>query len=407
MSTKLEEIILNLEQRIRTLEQSQKLRSVSPFLSNSLNQVSGAAKRVNINSQYYIDADGIAYLKEGYFTGSTQDIYDSDNLEGTGFLNRTDSTISFDGTTKIFTIAPVSTSFTLYIKNVKILKTTETVTIENTNGLHYIYYNASGVLSESTSVWDLLAGISPVAMVYLLGTTYRLMDERHGCSMPAVTHDYLHNSIGARYASGLSATFGNTTFSVAAGVIYDEDIKHSIGSQTQCAVFYRQSGLWNWTAKQNAYYLSSGGILQYDNAGVVDQVGSNSYVACYILATNDVDSPIISITGQRTDITLAAAIANNTFSTLSLTGLPFKEYRHIYTVILRNDATPYEQAFDHRLDSSIGVSNVAVDRYIQIITNPATPPSGYGLVYLDEADGNNPKIKTPDGSVIRLVWQEN
>lgn len=63
MSTKLEEIILDLEERIRVLEQNQKLKTASPFSSNSLNQVSGAAKRVNITDQYYIDADGVAYLK--------------------------------------------------------------------------------------------------------------------------------------------------------------------------------------------------------------------------------------------------------------------------------------------------------------------------------------------------------
>lgn len=63
MSTKLEEIILDLEQRLRKLEDTQRLRSVSPFIANSLNQVCGTAKRINISDQYYIDADGIAYLK--------------------------------------------------------------------------------------------------------------------------------------------------------------------------------------------------------------------------------------------------------------------------------------------------------------------------------------------------------
>ena len=61
--------------------------------------------------------------------------------EPTGFSNATDSSISFDDGSRTFTIQPTGASFDVYVKGKKFTKTSsETVTITNFPGNHYIYY---------------------------------------------------------------------------------------------------------------------------------------------------------------------------------------------------------------------------------------------------------------------------
>jgi hypothetical protein len=68
----------------------------------------------------------------------------------------------------------------------------------------------------------------------------------------------------------------------------------------------------------------------------------------WVFATSDPVTPIHVILGQREDTTLALARANATFAALDLAGLPSPEWVPLYRVILRNDATPYEETSDLR-----------------------------------------------------------
>jgi hypothetical protein len=364
---KLEDVLLDVKRRLIDIESrlnTDRSKNIS-IPGSSLGLTS--ARRIPISgNDYYINFDGNARLRD------VVSDYNIATFEYTGFVDRSSSSISFNSSTRLFTISAVSGTFKLYLSGTQFNIESSAVTLSNAAGLHVVYYNSSGELQESTSMWDILSGIAPVAMLYYNGTSWRVMDERHGCVMDAATHDYLHNSVGAKYGSGFTGTFGNSTFTITDGIFYDEDIKHSITQKTQCAVFYRSGSSFFWTDLQNAYFYSSGGNIYYDNAGTVTPVPANQYAAYYILATNDIGSPIISIMGQRTDTTYADALANSSFSSLSLGSLPYKEFRHLYTVIMRNDATPYEAAIDHRVDSSLGSSTVASDHTLLTNLNSAS-----------------------------------
>jgi len=283
--------------------------------------------------------------------------------EATGFPNRTDTTLAFNDSTLEFSITPTGATFDYYRAYKKITKTgAQTVTISDTTGLHFIYFDYNDDLVASLTPWDFSNGKVFVALLVWNTTInkYILCDERHGLTMDWSTHKYLHETVGTRYRSGLGGTFDDTTVSIEAGHIYDEDLDLSIGAQTNVRVMYKNGTAdFEWTDPQTIYYYTSGGSLYYNNGNTLTPVDANKYVAVWIFATNSVDYPIISVMGQRQDTLLADAKLNNTYNSLSLTGLPFAEFKVLYRVILRNDVTPYEETQDLR-----SVSNLPSGTYL-------------------------------------------
>lgn len=275
--------------------------------------------------------------------------------EPTGFLNRTSSTISFATTTYTFTITG---SHDIYIKGVKYTKPTASIQLTtDTTGLWFVYYDSSGTLTVSTTFPGFFVPL--IASVYWNTTTdqYLLGDERHGITMDGATHEWMHDTVGVRYESGLTGTFTNTTFATTLGYIHDEDNDIAIAAQTKCNVLYKNgSADWVFDPTTTLYYKVNGSNLRYNNGNTLTDVSSNDYVAYWIFATNDPACPIISIMGQRTDGTITNARANNTYESLALGVLPYKEAKLLYRVILRNDATPYEEISDYRTSANSGLS---------------------------------------------------
>jgi hypothetical protein len=204
--------------------------------------------------------------------------------------------------------------------------------------------------------------VALLATVYWNGTAGLIGDERHGILMDGSTHEYLHDTVGARYESGFAGTFADATFSIASGVYHDEDIDYALsGPFTTCRVLYKDgSANWTWTALQTQYYLEDGSSdIRYNDGNTLASAGSNQYVAYWFFVSNEPGAPLVSLMGQRVDGKLADARANNTYEGLSFGTLPFKEMKLLYRVILKNDATPYEEAQDYRT-----ISNLASGTYV-------------------------------------------
>jgi len=271
--------------------------------------------------------------------------------EPTGFVDKV-ATLSFVDATRVFTITG---AHDIYINGVKSSKTTSSITIDDATGINWIYYNAAGVLSQSVSIPSF--SLPLVATVYYNTVTDKglLGEERHGIKMDCDTHTLLHYTVGVRYESGLTGTFADTTFSVSAGIIDDEDLAHSITpAKTTCNVLYKDGAAdYKWLAGQTVYYYTSGGSLYYNNGNTLTALGANKYMAVWIFATNDTTTPIVSLIGQRSDDNLADARANNKYESLALGTLPFQEMKLLYRVILRNDVTPFEEAQDLRSISNL------------------------------------------------------
>lgn len=319
--------------------------------------------------------------------------------EPMGFVNRTDSTISFNSSTRVFTIAPASTSFTIFCTGEQYTKSSsETITITNTTGLYYVYYNASAVLSLGTTFFN-LSEQTPVAYVYWNATsgTGLLADERHGIVLDWRTHEYLHRTRGAAFANGFIASNYTTSgtgannadaqLDISNGTFFDEDIDISVThSNTPTANSFQQdlqgparipvlyhsgaAGAWVSDAQRDYPVKNGTSLVTYNlnTAGTwsTPDATSTHYVAYWIVATNFVNTPVISIMGQRSDNKLSDAINNNTWDSLDLTNFPNLEFRPLYRLIFRTASgyanTPkayIAQVDDFRYSTIIPLGGVA------------------------------------------------
>jgi hypothetical protein len=286
--------------------------------------------------------------------------------EPTGFVDRV-ATISWDDATYTLTITG---NHDIYINGVKTTKTTASIQITDATGLYYIYYNAAGTLTSSTVHPGFALPL--MATVYWNTTTDKGLvgEERHGIKMDTDTHTLLHYTVGTRYESGLAGTFADTTFSIAAGVIDDEDITLSITpAKTTCNVLYKDGAAeFKWLAGQTKYYYEDGDSnLNYNNGNTLTPLAANKYMAVWIFATNDTTTPIVSLIGQRTDTTITDARNNNKYESLTLGTLPFQEMKLLYRVILQNTATPYVETQDLR-----NISNLPAGTYVATAHNVLT-----------------------------------
>jgi hypothetical protein len=322
--------------------------------------------------------------------------------EATGFDRPIVPSISFNNATREFTITG---PFTYYYAGQLVVKgVDEVVSIDDVAGLWFIYYDANGILTASQTVWSIFNTVQ-VATIYWNGSEGMIGDERHGLKMDRSTHDYLHRTIGTRYASGLAGSFTDTTFSIGTGQYYDEDISHEISSPvTQCRVFYRNATKWNWTAGQTKYYHELLNILQYDNAGTLTNVSEANHIAMWIYATNHVDYPIIAIMGQRQDVTLNDARANNTPDTLSFTDPPFVEMKLLYRVIIKRNGTSenYIETQDYRSVSNVQAGNVVLTDHNTLTNRSAANAHPASSIQTSVTNFNN-NLSAADDTVQKAL----
>lgn len=276
---------------------------------------------------------------------------------GVGLLPKPHA-ISFDVGTRTFqiTLANGYTSYGVWVQGTRyIINNTRSVTIPNVSNIYYISYIVfDGVLLliQSTTPY-VLESQAPVAIVYWnadnSGSAPYLADERHGVIWSWREHEYHHLCDGTRWAGGfvISGVFDGTgnlptdaQIGLTNGVIYDEDLRFNItgdvAGSLMTSVMYRLGNAWVKDAlslypyKLNistaAYNLNTGGVWS------LADLGANSYGVMFIIATNDVNTPLISLMGQ--------AIYNNagqaeavTWQSLNTTGLPFTEMRVLYKIV--------------------------------------------------------------------------
>jgi hypothetical protein len=309
--------------------------------------------------------------------------------EPMGFVAREDSTISFNATTRVFTIAPASTSYEVWTKGTKrVVSTSKTVTITNASGLYYIYFDANGDLQQQSAFFNLETQ-TPVAYIYwnaTQGYASFIADERHGVVMDWRTHEYLHRTRGAQLASGFGASnyiiAGNGSLDshmqldLDGGTFYDEDLKITIVHSNTPANIWEQdlqgpakipmfyldgSGEWKLDAPTNFPLKQGTTRPQYNrlNAGVWDtqDIDDNNYGITWILATNNIQYPIIGIIGQYYSDSEGQA-EGRSFGDLLLTGFPVVEYRPLYKIIYRCD-TDYTNTPNARLQSIWDLRTIA------------------------------------------------
>jgi hypothetical protein len=357
-------------------------------------------------------------------SGTIADIL-TDTNEPTGFVDRAESTISFNDTFRKFSISPVVTEFSFYIEGNKYTKTTtEELVIPDLTGNHYIYYDTNGDLAStmvfSASIIQLYAF---VAVVYWNSSTSShtyFAEERHGITMDGVTHSYLHTVFGARYLSGLAlqgfsvdgsgSLASDAQFTADTGSLRDEDILHILPAQSQIPILYREGTSWKKKAADSfpviysgtAGYTGANGRLPYNQfiAGnwQLTEVSNSSYVLVHFFGTNDIDNPIVGIQGIAEYNSIASARLSANSEIVSLAGLPFAEFVAVGSVIFET-ATSYSNTPKARVISTDTGADYVDFRGTQLYV-PAGEASTHGLLS-GLANDDHPQYHTDARGDIR------
>lgn len=298
--------------------------------------------------------------------------------EPTGLPNRTDSTLSWVGGTRTFTITPASTSFDYYVGGLKYtVSAADSIVIADTGGVHIIYYDGA-TLSESVNpahaifddIWLNKAAVGIVYWNATDGTAHILADERHGGNMSGATHRWVHDAIGAFYKDGLtlsgytedSDVDADLTFEVSDGSYYDDDIEHEItdgtpanqyeqqlnGADAEIPIAYRDDnagGIWTQDAATTLPYKTGGsGRLAYnkdDGDGTFSQVEvtDGKWVSATLIATNDWQYPIKMIQGQNEYTDKKTALESAAAEILSWGSMLSPEIKVLYRLVMQTKDT--------------------------------------------------------------------
>lgn len=285
-----------------------------------------------------------------------------------GFPNRTDSILNFDNASQMFSISEsvIGNGFKIYSTGKELIKSYDSIPIVSVPGTETIIYYDGGdyTLKSSVSEPAFQNGNVVVVSIYWDGTHGLVGEERHGIVMDGATHQYLHSVFGTQYGSGFGGQFTGSsgTFTIDPGIIYDEDLPHGpTASINFCRVLYHSASVYVASAVQTSSYLfasDTSSVLAYDPLPNTSSMLTSSFVAYWIMATNDTSCPIYSIMGQRTDTSLSASKTNALFENLSLGNLPFDEMKLLYRIIYDGSGS-WHDTTDYRHSSLNGNSFVA------------------------------------------------
>jgi len=378
--------------------------------------IEGWQAYISDEDEYYGFIDPLWVLSSPFGTGSEELI---------NGLAWGDVTITWDDGTTVFTIAPVGTTFDVWVKSVKYSKTTETLTGDGTDfaiaeGIWYLYYDAAGVLTASQTPWS-FENNAPVAFFYWDATNSKallsgLFDERHGSNYPWSVHMKEHLTLGTAFQEGLDLTAlldqtgaSDTHAQVALsdGTLWDEDLEIPIvdgaGSGrfeqeldpiAELPVLYRSTAAGLWREKvANTYPLyETAGRVNYNNidaggAGVwgLTEVANGKFTDSIIVGSNSFSQPVAVILGQATYNTLNDARNADPLASFDLTDLPFEEIRYLYRIIIQT-SDGYGNAVKARFRSPI------TDYRKVDLGSPAavTLPTDHQALSNRDADGAHP-----------------
>ena len=305
-------------------------------------------------ASYYNDNDG-AYL----LSSQTGSFLNSVDVNRFGFLNQTETTMSFNGTSSF---ALSGSSWSYYRSGLKYTITgNKSVTVASPmvdNTIYYIYIDSTdGTLSSSATSWTLNDTKVPVCTIYWNSTQtpkFILSEERHTCLIDRRVHYCEHFTEGTRMQTvgDLSGSVINTdtnvskVFSIGSSILLDEDIIQNItgisqpdGTAAVYNIIYRSgSSGRNWKTSNMPFVYNVGNsnnVIQYDSSSVMTDAGTgnagntrwvNSYL-CFSNISGSFSQFIIPGRAQFTSLVLAQAEDPSTFT---FTNFPCVEFSIAY-----------------------------------------------------------------------------
>ena len=305
----------------------------------------------------------------GYLTGTLGDQLDlvekfSGKADATGFpvdaLGDYTATLSYNEGTRTVTITPVGGIFDIYVRGTRhTFVGPQSMTFTDVQGPHFIYFDADGVLTHSTSQWNILLH-AMVAYVYWDAANNRgiCFDERHHAGRDLYWHRNQHAAEGTKAVSGFGvsgytlnngATNGAVTYSIASGVVSDEDVNVTtsvLPSAGPYTLLQRvgASGDWQIDRTKVRPFFDTGTALQYNQftggAWQLTQVPEDNFVNYWVFALTSITASdqFAIVPGQAVFATEALAHAESV-SSLNWGTMPFQEIAPLYQVTMRYNAS--------------------------------------------------------------------
>ena len=313
----------------------------------------------------------------------------SDQELNNGFENRTGSTITFSIGSGTDLRLSLTFTATTQIK----VKTTKTfiagdsldaVLLSPSTGVYVFYINESftlvGELIIGINIDDIIVNNAIVAATYWDNSIPNFItsyDERHGYLMDAMTHLYLHRTIGTAYETGFLLSADPTTGTpndtncrafISEGTIWDEDIEMNITYNTTPTLPFEQDlgtdllstgagifpiwyklgnpGIWKiYDPTADRFMFAHNGTTtppyyNQNNAGTwqLTAVTNLNNVCYYLFVTNSQTQPIICIMGQ-TIYTNDTTGQNSSVSDLDISDLPQAEFKLLYKLNIKHNTT--------------------------------------------------------------------
>jgi len=293
--------------------------------------------------------------------------------EPTGFVNRTDSVISFNESTREFSISPTVDSYDIYIQGKKLtISETLTLTISDTDQANFFYIDGTGQLGVlnafNPSLFETSACVSYLLWDAEDNKAIVFAEERHGIVMDSATHSYLHTTRGSQLNSGgaISASLNgdgsldsHAQIGLSNMVFSDEDIRININhsaapslphqqileNPAELPIYYRSgaSGLWKEVVP-TAFPIKFGTTrAQYNEFTgttwqLTDASADDKYLVSFVFATNNFIDPVIVILGQNQYDDLATAKAEGKWDSINFGTMPFQEFKLLYRLIYKTSS---------------------------------------------------------------------
>jgi len=274
-----------------------------------------------------------------------------------GFENQTDSTITYDPSTRIFTITPTTTSFTVWISGVRyVYITPQTLTHANTAGNYYFYFSGpgNGAFAMSTSRPSYFTTATCSVVTFLDATHAWANEERHASSMDVATHSELHQMIGMFLYSGCtlggynlsppSPVDSDNQITLTSGIVSDETLLTNISALS--AGSYNVSRLtgagavWTYSTFTVPFYYVTTGFINYNQytggSWTMTPLTNGNYCNYYVIAVPSLTTAtqIFIKPGQNTYSSLSACQAE-VFGSQVISSLGPVEFVAIYQISFR------------------------------------------------------------------------
>jgi hypothetical protein len=261
------------------------------------------------------------------------------NGQITGFVDRTSSTITFNESTRVLSIAPTGASFDVYYRGEKhTYSSALTFTVPDTSqGKYYSINPTTWALYDAGTFGDIKNSINAAYVMWDATNSKALIigDERHSVTGDPEWHYVHHRNVGTIWRSGGSLTYtlnNASAVSVAVAaplVIADEDLEHTIthaASPTNpfeqiltgaasLPVMYLNGTTYVMTTASTTPWVAGTTTARYNpisgGSGSLADAGEGKYISYWLVATNSQVNPVRLVMGRLAHDTVDAAYQEN------------------------------------------------------------------------------------------------